>query len=70
MLILSAQPSEAMVQVGEFRRARIVGDLPDVMRHRFLHQPEVFGRENRAAALRFGVRHDDCSFAGDAIIMP
>ena len=45
----------------ELDRAGVVGDAFDVFGDGFLHQREVFGGEDGAAALRFG-RHGIFSF--------
>ncbi|VXC48221.1 hypothetical protein SPHINGOAX6_20100 [Sphingomonas sp. AX6] len=54
----SAETAEAVIEIREFGRTRIVGDLFDVIRHRFLHQSEVLVGEDGAAALGFGGHFD------------
>jgi hypothetical protein len=65
--LASAEAAEAVIEVAELRRAGIIGDLSDIGRNGFLHQAEILGRKDGAAALRF-VGHIKGSFQAACLV--
>jgi hypothetical protein len=53
-IVASAKPAEAVIEIAEFHRARLVGNAARIIGYRLADQGEIFRREDGAGALGFG----------------